>query len=54
MTPGDFYTKMCSFAADTDTEMAHAAMDDLMCLLLRELGYGAAVDVFENANKWYA
>ena len=37
-----------------DEEDAHMEMDDLMCDLLRTLGYGDGVDVFENTDKWYS
>ena len=37
-----------------DTEERHKAMDDLMCELLRELGYGEGIDIFEETSKWYA
>lgn len=37
-----------------DEEDAHVEMDDLMCDLLRSLGYGDGVSIFENANKWYS
>lgn len=40
---------------NNDVENAHYEMDNLMCLKLRQLGYGDAVDVFEQAKKkWYA
>ena len=37
-----------------DEEEAHVKADELMCEVLRELGYGEAVDVFKNMRKWYA
>lgn len=37
-----------------DKEDAHMEMDDLMCDLLRSLGYGDGVDIFDNTDKWYA
>ncbi len=41
-------------ATDNDAENGHIEMDDLMCTLLRSLGYGDGVNIFENFNKWYA
>jgi len=35
-------------------EPAHIAADELLCSTLRRLGYGEAVDVFEQMPKWYA
>ncbi|WP_181033902.1 hypothetical protein [Burkholderia pseudomallei] len=43
--------------ADTmggDAEMAHGAMDDLMCEVLRSLGFAGGVAIFEQQVKWYA
>lgn len=37
-----------------DEEDAHIEMDYLMCNLLRSLGYGDGVDIFENTDKWWA
>ena len=37
-----------------DLEMAHFDMDRLMCKVLRSLGYGAGIDVFEATKKLYA
>lgn len=35
-------------------EMAHILADELMCKLLRELGYGEGVDIFEKMDIWYS
>lgn len=37
-----------------DEEIVHNIGDGLMCDLLRELGYGKGVDIFEDMPKWYA
>lgn len=37
-----------------DIEVAHGLADDLMCQILRDHGYGAMVDFYENQTKWYA
>ena len=37
-----------------DEEVVHSEMDDLMCELLRQLGYGEGIDIFDNTHKWYA
>lgn len=49
-----FANKMLRIARNNNTEMAHIQADELMCELLRELGYGEGVNIFENMNKWYA
>lgn len=37
-----------------DEEAAHGRMDDLLCDVLRSLGYGAGIDIFDDQIKWYA
>ena len=37
-----------------DQEDTRIMADKLMCELLRELGYGEGVDIFEKIPKWYA
>ena len=50
-----FHGKMLDiFLAARDPEGQHDEMDKLMCELLRELGYGDGVDVFERQEKWYS
>lgn len=39
---------------ESDPEAVHDKMDKCMCRLLRELGYGEGVDIFEDTKKWYA
>ena len=40
--------------AGDDIEAFHMMADELMIGLLEMLGYGAAVEVFKSAKKWYA
>lgn len=54
MTPAEFADKMREISRAGDTEMDHCEADDLMCALLRSLGYGEGVDIFEEMPKWYA
>lgn len=37
-----------------DKEVLHGAGDDLMCEMLKALGYGEGVEIFEKWDKWYA
>ena len=37
-----------------DAETAHRNGDDILCDLLRELGFNDIVDEFELIRKWYA
>ena len=34
-------------------EAGHVEADDLMCELLKSLGYGEGVEVLEDMDKWY-
>ncbi len=62
MTPEEFAKKMKKISdnlkyqndAYYNEEDAHIQMDDLMSDLLRQLGYGEGIDIFENTNKWYS
>lgn len=62
MTPDEFAKKMKKISdnlkyqndAYYDEEDAHMQMDDLMSDLLRQLGYGEGIDIFDNTSKWYA
>ena len=49
-----FTNEMRRIERNNDTEMAHILADELMCKLLRELGYGEGVDIFEQMDKWYS
>jgi hypothetical protein len=37
-----------------DTEAAHGYADDVLCALLRSLGYDDVVDEWDKVDKWYA
>lgn len=60
MTPAEFLAKMLAIydgdpqSYKYDEETSHDTADRLMCELLKQLGYGAGVEVFERARKWYA
>ena len=53
MTPEEFAQRMHDVLFQGPEEGHHEA-DDLMCQVLRELGYGAGIDFFERMGKWYA
>ncbi len=54
ITPEQFKSRMQEIASDVDIEMSHYNADDLMCEVLKELGYGEGVKIFEEMAKWYA
>lgn len=39
---------------DGDWEYLHSEYDAVLCELLRELGYGRVVDIWNDTPKWYA
>lgn len=53
--PDEFYKEMKKIAdSKINEEFAHIEMDELMCRVLKELGYGSGVEIFEKADKWYS
>lgn len=59
MTPEEFTTKMREayeyyYTKNDDEELVHITMDGIMCDLLRSLGYGEGIDIFNNTPMWYA
>jgi hypothetical protein len=42
------------YVKNDDEEDVHIAMDGIMCNLLRDLGYGEGIDIFDSTPKWYA
>ena len=55
MTPQQFTEAMRSLLHRTslEPEAAHLEADQLMCELLRQLGYGEGIDLFDGLQKWY-
>lgn len=51
--PDAFFLRMAALES-LNWEDRHARGDKLMMNLLRELGYGKAVDLFDDWYKWYA
>ena len=60
MNPEEFAEKMKELSerqskwGGCDTEWNHTDMDELMCSVLSDLGYGEGVEIFRNTYKWYA
>lgn len=56
MSPEEFEKAMMNLAEqwDLDIELRHCEMDDLMCKVLVNLGYGKGVNIFEASERWYA
>lgn len=54
MTPKEFAEKMQLIVDEENTELGHIEMDNLMCELLKSLGYEEGAEIFDNALKWYS
>lgn len=62
MTPKEFADEMRRITDDEwhkgdpywDAEQVHIAMDDVMCEVLEDLGYGEGIEIFKNEPKWYS
>lgn len=59
MTPEEFKQAMADayhkyWVIENDEEFVHIEMDEIMCDLLRDLGYGEGIDIFESTYKWYS
>ena len=58
MNPKEFADKMKELSerntGSSDICFNHMDMDDLMCEVLKSLGYNEGVEIFENTHKWYA
>ena len=53
MSPDEFLEKMKAIESQSP-EYFHINADDLMCDLLRRLGYGEGIDFFEKQERWYS
>lgn len=56
MTPEEFANKMQQLknTKGHDEEGFHGDADDLMCELLRSLGYEKGIEIYDSIEKWYA
>ena len=60
LTPDEFAIAMMQIKSGVcydriyDEEDQHIDADELMCNVLRSLGYGDGVDIFDDMHKWYA
>lgn len=60
LSPDEFASKLeeiqidCVNGADDNEDTFHKLADELMCSLLRDLGYDEGVDIFESIDKSYA
>lgn len=52
--PAEFERKMREISEIDDSETKHIKADELMCEVLKSLGYEVGVEIFEKMRKWYA
>lgn len=50
----DYTERMRKLANSDDIEGRHYGMDDLMCEILKEMGFNELVEIFNETEKWYA
>lgn len=50
----EFEAKMADIFKNEDTETAHMNADELMCEVLKMVGYSKGVKVFTENEKWYS
>lgn len=56
ITPDEFRDRMYEIKEKNDgyPETMHIEMDELMCEMLKSLGYEGGVKIFEKQEKWYS
>lgn len=55
ISPQQFADRMKWLSDEGGGEMGHVEADELMGKVLRQLGYGEGVDIFEHMpNVWYS
>ena len=55
ISPKEFAEEMKRIAEEsTDEEKCHIEMDDYICDVLRQLGFGEGVAIFIDTPKWYS
>ena len=53
-TRQEYIIRLKALRGDDDTESAHFRADDLLCMLLINLGYDDVVAEYVAIEKWYA
>ena len=56
ISPKEFAEEMRRIAEKntSDEEICHIEMDDYICDVLRQLGFGEGVAIFIDTPKWYS
>ena len=48
------YIKLMQAADSTDVEESHSKADEILCDMLKELGFRSIVHEFNTLEKWYS
>jgi len=54
LTPDGFKMEMRRLSGCKDQEVRHQVADNVMCDILKELGYEEGVRIFRDMRKWYS
>lgn len=54
MTKAEAIIKLDECIEDGDWEVAHSNADEVLCVLLEQLGYEDVVAKWRQVGKWYA
>jgi len=54
VTKEEALIQLAACQENRDTEVAHSTADDVLCTLLKALGYGDVVAEYKKVRKWYA
>lgn len=54
MTRGQAVAKLRKIRQCDDLEAAHVEADEVLCCLLRSLGFSEVVAEYDKIKKWYA
>lgn len=54
MSPEEFLVKMKNIDTIADIEQRHKEADNLLCELLKQLGYNEGIEIFHSMKLWYS
>ena len=50
----EYITRMRECAENGDIEAAHSDADEILCEVLKDLGYEDLITLYHDVRKWYA
>jgi len=54
MTREEAIAELKEHQVSGDREIGHMEADDILCALLKEIGYGDVVEEYHKVEKWFA